>query len=74
MKHIKKFETFDFSKTQTLESNALNCFYSCEECDSLWESSDIDIKSCRFCDSDEVEELESSEYFELKKNNREDVN
>jgi hypothetical protein len=39
MKHVKKFENFDFSKTiSTTSKDTLTNFYSCEECDALWKS------------------------------------
>ena len=68
MKHLKKFETFDFSQTVPVTTkNFLTSYYSCDECDNIWtENNEVDC--CKFCDSDEIEELHEEEWKELSKN------
>ena len=66
MKNIKKFENFKFSKCQPEEING-SCYYSCDECDNIWKSGE-ECGSCKFCDSDEIEELHEEEWNELSKN------
>jgi len=60
MKNIKEFKKFNEGIVQNIS------YYSCEECDNIWEE-DTSICNCRFCDSDEIEELDSEEYNLLKK-------
>jgi len=69
MKHIKKYETFDFDQTIPVTSkNFLTNFYSCDECDALWKEFNNTSDSCKFCGSDEVEELQEDEWYEISKN------
>ena len=65
MKWIKKFESF----------GSKMFFYSCDECDSNWEDGEEDLKSCKFCDSSNIEEIAGDEYKELceSKNNKKNV-
>jgi hypothetical protein len=68
MRYVKKFETFDFSKTIPATSKEdLTSFYSCEECNALWKSFNESCDECRFCESSEIEELDTEEYYELVK-------
>lgn len=68
MKHIKKYETFDFDQTIPVTSkNFLTNFYSCDECDALWKEFNNTADSCKFCGSDEVEELQEDEWYEISK-------
>ncbi len=68
MKHIRKFETFDFNQTIPVTSkNVLTNYYSCDECDSLWKELNESCDKCKFCDSGEIEDLSEDEYYYLQK-------
>lgn len=68
MKNIKRFENFEFSESQPEEiSENTCCYYSCDECDNIWKS-DKECECCKFCDSNEIEELQEEEWNELSKN------
>jgi hypothetical protein len=68
MKIIKSFESFDFNQTLPAASKeTLTLFYSCDECNALWKEFNISSDSCRFCKSDEFEEIGPDEYYELVK-------
>lgn len=68
MKHIKKFETFDFSQTIPVTTkNFLTNYYSCDECNALWREYNKQSDRCKFCTSDEIEELPEDEWFEIAK-------
>jgi hypothetical protein len=68
MKFIKKFEAFDFSKTIAATSkNFLTNYYSCDECNALWKELNETCDKCKFCDSDEIEDISDDEYYELQK-------
>ena len=68
MKFIKKFETFDFSQTIPATSkNVLTNYYSCDECDALWKDFNETCDKCKFCDSDEVEDLSEDEFYDLQR-------
>ena len=65
MKHLRKFETFDFSQTIPVTTkNSLTNYYSCDECDNLWKEFNKESKSCK-CGSTEIEELPEDEWYEL---------
>jgi hypothetical protein len=65
MKIIKTFETFDFSQTLPLASKAdLTLFYHCDSCDALWKEFNQEVDTCKFCKSEEVEELSKEEWYE----------
>jgi hypothetical protein len=65
MKTIKTFETFDFSQTLPLASKSdLTLFYHCDSCDALWKEFNKEVDTCKFCKSDEVEELSKEEWYE----------
>lgn len=73
MKYIKKFEDLDFSQTLPFTSKgALTSYYSCDECDHLWKSLNKQDDVCKFCESDEIEELSSDEWHEMKKSRLDD--
>jgi hypothetical protein len=64
MNKMKRFEEFDFNQTLPIASKEdLTLFYSCDECSGLWKEFNIQSKICRFCDSDEIEELSPDEYY-----------
>jgi hypothetical protein len=65
MKHLKKFEGFDLTQSENLQ-NENCCHYSCDECDNIWKS-DEECDCCKFCDSNEIEELHEDEWNELNK-------
>jgi hypothetical protein len=65
MKHLKKFEGFDLSQSGNLQNESC-CHYSCDECDNIWKS-DEECGCCKFCDSNEIEELHEDEWNELNK-------
>jgi hypothetical protein len=65
MKYIRKFETFDFSQTLPVASKAdLTLYYHCDECNALWKQLNQESDDCKFCQSDEVEELSKEEWYE----------
>lgn len=65
MKHLKKFEGFDLSKFENLQITN-SSHYSCDECDNIWKSNE-ECDCCKFCDSNEIEELHEEEWNELNK-------
>jgi hypothetical protein len=68
MKYIKKFETFDFSQTiHATSKNELTNYYSCDDCNALWESFNETCDKCKFCNSDEIEDLSEDEFYHLQK-------
>jgi hypothetical protein len=67
MKNIKNFENFKFSNKISEELNINSCYYSCDECDNNWKSEE-ECNCCKFCDSNEIEELQQEEWNELSKN------
>jgi len=68
MKHIRTFETFDFNQTIPVTSkNVLTNYYSCDECNALWKELNETCDKCKFCDSDEIEDLSEDEYYDLQK-------
>ncbi len=74
MKHIKKFETFDFSQTIPVTTkNFLTNYYSCDECNGLWKELNKESHQCKLCGSNEIEELEEDEWYEISKSRGEDM-
>jgi hypothetical protein len=68
MKHIKKFESFDFNQTLPVTTkNFLTNFYSCDECDALWKEFNKTSEVCKFCNCKEIEDLSEDEYYDLQK-------
>jgi RNA polymerase subunit RPABC4/transcription elongation factor Spt4 len=68
MKYIKNFEGFDFGQTLPATSvNVLTNYYSCDECDALWKEFNNKSETCKYCGSDEVEDIHESEWYELVK-------
>jgi hypothetical protein len=68
MKHIRKFEAFDFDQTIHVTSkNVLTNYYSCDECDALWKELNETCDNCKFCDSDEIEDLSEDEFYDLQR-------
>ncbi len=66
MKHLSKFETFDFSQSLPITSvDVLTSYHSCDECDGIWKEFNEDVKNCKYCGSEEIEELEENEFNEL---------
>lgn len=66
MQHIKKFETFDFSQTLPITTkNFLTNYYSCDECDGLWKSFNKEDSKCKFCESEEIEEMSEGDWNEI---------
>lgn len=74
MKHIKQFEFFDFNQTLPITTkNHLTNFYSCDECDHLWqEYNKKNCNNCPECDSNEIEELPEDEWYEVAKSKSDD--
>jgi hypothetical protein len=65
MKWIKTFETFDFSQTLPVVSKSdLTLYYHCDDCNALWKELNKESSNCKFCDSDEIEELSKDEWYE----------
>jgi hypothetical protein len=65
MKYIRKFETFDFSQTLPVASKAdLTLYYHCDECNALWKQLNQESNDCKFCQSNEIEELSKDEWYE----------
>lgn len=68
MKHIKRFEGFDFSQTIPVTTkNFLTNYYSCDECDGIWKEYNKQSDKCKFCNSNEIEELPEDEWYEIVK-------
>ena len=68
MKHLKKFESFDLTQSEDnlQNTNSISTHYSCDECDNIWKS-DEECDCCKYCDSNEIEELHEEEWNELNK-------
>lgn len=68
MRHIKKFEGFDFNQTLPVTTqNVLTNFYSCDDCDALWREFNETSEKCKYCGSNEVEDLDEDEWYEIVK-------
>ena len=68
MKHIKKFESFDFDQTIPVTSrNVLTNYYSCDECNALWKEFNKTSEECKFCNCKEIEDLSEDEYYDLQR-------
>lgn len=66
MKHLKKYESFDFEQTIPVTTkNFLTNFYSCDDCDKVWKEFNNTAERCRFCNSDEIEELHEEEWKQV---------
>ncbi len=73
MKHIKKFETFDFTQTLPVTTkNFLTNFYSCDDCDEVWKEFNKVSNKCKFCQSEQIEDLSEDEFYEIQKTKIED--
>ena len=65
MRYIKTFETFDFNQTIPVASkDVLTSYYHCDGCNALYKSFNSTESDCKFCKSDELEELSEEEYYE----------
>lgn len=65
MRYIKTYETFDFSQTLPVVSKAdLTIYYHCDGCNALFRQLNQEADDCRFCNSDEIEELSKDEWYE----------
>jgi hypothetical protein len=65
MNRIKTFETFDFSQTLPMVSKSdLTLFYHCDECNALWKEFNKEVENCKFCKSEDIEELSEDEWYE----------
>jgi hypothetical protein len=68
MRYIKKFEGFDFSQTIPMTSeNFLTNYYHCDACNALWKEFNEVVSSCKFCNSDEIEDLSEDEWYDTVK-------
>lgn len=75
MNYIKRFENMDFSQTLPVTTkNFLTNFYSCDECNALWKEFNNTADKCKFCDSDEIEELQEDEWYEIAKTRSDENN
>lgn len=73
MNHIKKFESFDFSKVLPIASASdLTMYYNCNDCNALWESFNDPCDKCRFCDTDNIKELDEDGYYDMVESRLED--
>ena len=73
MRNIKTFETFDFSSTLPISSiDNLTNYYSCDDCDRIWREVNKTSDICKFCQSDEIEELSEDEWYEVVKSRSEE--
>jgi hypothetical protein len=65
MKFIKKFESFDFSQTLPFTSkDNLTLYYSCDDCNALYKSLNEIEENCRYCKSENLEELSPDEWYD----------
>jgi hypothetical protein len=65
MKWIKKFETFDFSQTLPVVAKTdITNYYHCDNCNALWKELNNEVDNCKFCNSEEIEELSEEEWYE----------
>ena len=68
MRYIKKFEELDFSQTIPVTTkNFLTNYYHCDACNALWKEFNKTTERCKFCNSDEVEDLPENEWYEVVK-------
>lgn len=69
MKYIKKYKMFDFRQTLPITTvNYLINYYSCDECDAIWKEYNKKMcDKCKYCDSEEIEELPENEWYEIAK-------
>lgn len=68
MRKIKNFESFDFNQTiPTTSKDYLTNFYSCDDCNALWKEFNKKSENCKFCESNNIEEISPNEYYELVK-------
>jgi len=66
MNHIRKFETFDFNKTLPVASkDTLTSYYYCDECEGLWKEVNHQDDRCKFCHSEEIEDLNVDEWYSM---------
>jgi len=73
MKHIKTFEGFDFSQTLPIAPKSeLTTYYSCDDCDAMWEEFNKECEQCEKCNSKNIEELSPEEYKELSNKDNDD--
>lgn len=70
---IKKFEEFDFSQTLPITSkNFLTNYYHCDSCNALWKELNKQCDKCKYCSSDELEELSEDEWYDTVKGRLDD--
>lgn len=63
--HIRKFEDFDFSQTIPMTTeNFLTNYYHCDACNGLWKEFNETVECCKFCNSEEIEELSEDEWYD----------
>lgn len=68
MKYIKNYEAFDFKTLPLTTANYLTNYYSCDECDAIWKEFNKKLcDKCRYCGSEEIEELPENEWYEIAK-------
>ena len=79
---IKNFENFineevgfDFNQTLPVTTkNFLTNYYSCDECDGLWKVYNKQESKCKFCGSEEIEEMSEEDWYEVVKDRMGDEN
>jgi hypothetical protein len=65
-KFVNEENVFDFSQTLPITTkNFLTNYYSCDECDGLWKVYNKQETKCKFCDSEEIEEMSEGDWYEV---------
>jgi hypothetical protein len=65
-KFVNEENVFDFSQTLPITTkNFLTNYYSCDECDGLWKVYNEQEAKCKFCGSEEIEEISEVDWYEV---------
>jgi hypothetical protein len=69
MKYIKKYESFGYNQSIPFTTaNFLINYYSCDECDGVWKEYNKSLcDKCKYCGSEEIEELPEDEWYKIAK-------
>ena len=47
-------------------------YYNCNDCNALWESFNEKCDTCRFCDTENIKELDEDGYYDMVEDRLED--